>query len=245
MLHNKKKMETWMFAIVGVLVLLLLAWYFGFFGGSSSSSAGGTGSGKPGPVDGSSNTTVSASSISHTQSSYSIQFWIFVQDWAYKYGEEKPVLKRVDASGNVNPEIVLHPTDNTMLIRVSYLPAHVDASEHGYTTYDCEIPHIPLQTWTAVSVSLNQRNLDVYLNGKLLKTCLIPGAPVNLGSDIQVGAEGGFQGQVSDISVGNTSLMPTDAMAYFQKGSSAPASSVGSNNPIRRYQMKFSLIDPY
>jgi hypothetical protein len=106
---------------------------------------------------------------------YGYQFWMYVTDWNYKFGQEKHVMSRDDPTNTaiMNPMITLHPTDNTMKISVSVFPSSGDSSKaepapagHSGATDDvfvCEIPNIPLQTWLAVSVTVSTRNLYVYL----------------------------------------------------------------------------------
>lgn len=52
-----------------------------------------------------------------------------------------------------------------------------DAPPHG--THMCMINNFPLQRWVNLIVSLNNRTMDVYLNGKLVRTCILP-APANI-----------------------------------------------------------------
>jgi hypothetical protein len=42
----------------------------------------------------------------------------------------------------------------------------------------CLIPNIPPYTWIHVSYVVNNRNIDVYVNGKLVKSCLLNGIPI-------------------------------------------------------------------
>ena len=40
----------------------------------------------------------------------------------------------------------------------------------------CTIPNIPIQNWVSIIVSLNGRDMDTYINGKLVKTCVLDNA---------------------------------------------------------------------
>ena len=42
----------------------------------------------------------------------------------------------------------------------------------------CSIPNISPYTWIHVSYVVNNRNVDVYINGKLVKSCLLNGIPL-------------------------------------------------------------------
>lgn len=176
-----------------------------------------------------------------TQGQYGIQLWGFIKDWGYKYGQEKTLFARSDSSGNVNPEVVLHPTDNSAIVRVSYLPR--TPGEVSYEKFECIVPNIPLQSWFSLSVSLNNTNMDVYMNGYLVKSCAIPGVPLNIGSDIVLSKDGGFSGSVSDLTYSNTSLSPTDALTYYKKGSTAPGASSSPSGGLNRYKLQFNIVD--
>ena len=54
--------------------------------------------------------------------------------------------------------------------------------------------NVPLQKWVNLIISLYGRTLDVYIDGKLVRTCVLPGvAQVNPDADILVTPMGGFQ----------------------------------------------------
>jgi len=73
----------------------------------------------PNVIDGSISSTISSSAIptSTYSNEYSISFWINVQDYNYKYGEEKVIISR-GAAGSGNPEIVLDTKTNDLIVRV-------------------------------------------------------------------------------------------------------------------------------
>lgn len=48
----------------------------------------------------------------------------------------------------------------------------------GSSTETCSIPNIPPYTWVNISYVVNNRNIDVYMNGKLVKSCLLNGIPL-------------------------------------------------------------------
>ena len=50
---------------------------------------------------------------------YSLSMWVYVDNFDYKHGERKFILRRGDIRSKVNPEIYLHPTQNTLQVNVS------------------------------------------------------------------------------------------------------------------------------
>lgn len=162
--------------------------------------------------------------------SYGYQFWMYVKDWNYKFGEEKSVFKRTDPSNSVaNPMVTLHPTDNVLKITVSvYSGEQTSKTEpapagHSGATDDvfiCEVPNLDIQKWVAVSLSIDTKNLDVYFNGKLVKSCLLSGLPKPALGDIIVNDEGGFSGYLCSFNSYSRALTPTDAQAFTLGGAS-------------------------
>jgi hypothetical protein len=161
---------------------------------------------------------------------YGYQFWMYVTDWNYKFGQEKHVMSRDDPTNTaiMNPMITLHPTDNTMKISVSVFPSSGDSSKaepapagHSGATDDvfvCEIPNIPLQTWLAVSITVSTRNLDVYLNGKLVKSCFLTGVPKPVSGSVTLNKDGGFSGWMCSFYHYAKLLVPADAQSFFNSG---------------------------
>lgn len=52
---------------------------------------------------------------------YAISMWLYINDYEYRYGQPKYILyKGVDKNNNIeaNPEIFLHPTENTLMVRI-------------------------------------------------------------------------------------------------------------------------------
>lgn len=73
----------------------------------------------PNIKDATSTTNIPSSTIpsSSYSNEYSISFWINVQDFNYRYGEEKVILSRGD-KGSGNPEILLDKKQNNLIVRV-------------------------------------------------------------------------------------------------------------------------------
>lgn len=173
--------------------------------------------------------TIPSANSPQESSIYSYQFWVFIKDWNYKFGQDKYVFSRSDPSNKsvANPLVLLHPTDNTLKISVSVYPTEKTSKNepapagHSGTTDDvfvCEIPNIPLQQWTSISISMSTKNLDVYINGKLVKSCLLTGIPKPAMGDIILNENGGFSGWMCSFNQYSKSLLPTDAQTFYAFG---------------------------
>jgi hypothetical protein len=201
----------------------------------------------------------SAPLSSQTQGAYGVQWWMFVKDWNYGYGKDKAVLVRPDPTNPavMNPSISLHPTDNTLKVSISVFPTDTSASKtepapatgSGASTDDvfiCEVPNIPLQTWFSVSVSVFGKNADIYIDGKLVKSCMLPGVPKPAIGDIQVAPNGGFSGYMCNVYHYARMLTPSDAMTFYSAGSSCSTdvSSAGvTSSGLSGYSVKFGVYD--
>jgi hypothetical protein len=108
--------------------------------------------------------------------------------------------------------------------------------------FTCEIPNIPFQTWFAVSISCSGRNLDCYINGNLLKSCLIPSVPVAANGDIVYQQNGGFSGKLTGLVTVTRALTPSDAESFYAAGTSAASEQVSATKGS--YEIKFGIVDP-
>lgn len=188
---------------------------------------------------------------------YGIQWWMYVKDWNYGYGKEKVILQRSDTTAGavMNPKVSLHPTDNTMKVSISVFPATEGGSSktqpapagHSTSTDDvfvCEVPNIPLQSWFSVSMTVFGRNLDIYIDGKLVKSCFLSGVPKPAVGNIQLTPDGGFSGNVCNLNHYSKMLSPSDASAFYSAGTpcknqtDTPTSSAATG-----YSVKFGIYD--
>jgi len=186
---------------------------------------------------------------------YGMQFWMYIKDWNTNFGKEKHVLSRSDVTNNsiMNPNITLHPTENTMRVSISVFPTDTSSklepapAGHAGSTDDvfmCEVPDIPLQSWVSVSLTVFSRNLDIYINGKLVKSCLLSGVPKKALGDIIMNKNGGFSGYVCGFYHYPRMLVPADAQAFFSAGTSCSASTAQSTlAQATGYGVKFGLYD--
>lgn len=229
--------------------------------GISLGSSGSTGDQVPEPVDAKTRTVISSTTLPSSSDSYGLQFWMYVSDWDYKFSSEKNVVKRVDpVAGGINsPVITLHPTDNSLNVRVAVYPntpsggtAAAPTSSSTGDSFTCTVENVPLQTWFAVSVTVFQRNLDIYINGRLVKSCVLPGVPRPVVGDIIIGDNGGFSGSVCNLHAQGSMLSPEEAKSFFEAGTNcaAPtpsrAAGVDANSPfitLFGYTFRFTTLD--
>jgi hypothetical protein len=196
-------------------------------------------------------------SVGTNGGNYGIQWWMFIQDWNYKFGQEKQVLTR-GASGQLNPYVFLDPVENTLDVKINLMsggagssgtsqPAPVGLTGSTDDAFTCKVKNIPLQSWFCVSLSVNNRNVDIYLNGMLVRSCLLPGVPKAPKGDATVMGAGGFSGNLAALNFYAGPLNPNMAMAFYRAG--PPAAAVAqtastSTTPANPYVVKLAVVDP-
>lgn len=215
----------------------------------------------PAPVDGKTKTVIPSGEIPiGVGADYGIQYWMYIANWDYRFGQDKDVLKRVASNepSIVGPRIFLAPNDNTLHVQVSLYPTNESAAsaEPGMNStgdsFTCSVENVPLQSWFAVSVTVFQRNLDIYINGRLVKSCVLPGIPKPAMGDVLLGDNGGFAGSICNVNGYNVMLNPDDAKSFHAKGTScAPPAEAGKVSVDKNstfitlfgYTFRFSSLD--
>lgn len=234
----------------------------GFFSRLWGSVTGGSSGDLLGSIhDATTTTSVSGSNAplsSEGDGAYGMQWWMFVKDWNYGYGKDKSVIVRPDPTNTkvMNPSISLHPTDNSLRVSVSVFPSteggaaasqpapagHSGASDDVFI---CEVPNIPLQSWFSVSVTVFGRNLDIYIDGKLVKSCFLTGVPKPATGDVQVTPGGGFSGNICNFTHYPRMLTPSDANSFWTAGTSCQkATAPSAATAATGYSVKFGVYDP-
>lgn len=239
----------------GLLLLLGFGIYFIYQGVSGESAV--SGNLAPAPVDSASSTVVPGEKAPPQSGpdggNYGIQFWMFIKDWDYKFGEKKPVIRR--GIDSFNPFIYLHPTENSLNVQISVFPndgSTVGSSTPAPTgssgsatddTFTCTVPNIPLQKWCCVSVSVSGRNLDIYLDGLLVRSCMLPGVPKPSTGSLEIMPGGGFSGSVIDMYHYSRALVPNDAQKFCSAGTRGTQYNALPSKSLFGYKVKLGVVD--
>jgi hypothetical protein len=215
----------------------------------------------PSVSDGKTRSVLPAATAPTGVSDYGMQFWMYIADWDYKFGQEKHVVKRVSSANTAmeNPRITLHPTDNSLNVRVSLYPngettaagAAAPTSSSTADSFTCTVENVPLQAWFSVSTTVFQRNLDIYINGRLVKSCVLPGVPKPVVGDVILSDAGGFSGSICNLHTYTSMLTPDAAAAFFAAGTTcgSPAQKVDGVDKdsafitLFGYTFRFSTLD--
>lgn len=187
-----------------------------------------------------------SSSSSGNTSNFTYSMWFFVDDWNYRYGETKMLFGRMTAAtGNKEPcpSVTLGAVQNNLFVHLTVYPGSDDKpmnNEGNSIVYNCNVPNIPIQRWCNVMISVYGRTLDVYLDGKLVKTCVLPGiAKIDNNSSVFVTPLGGFAGWTSRLQYWPDSSNPQDAWNVYKQGYGRS----WLNSLFGRYSLKVSVMD--
>lgn len=85
---------------------------------------------------------------------------------------------------------------------------------------DCSVTDIPLQRWVCVTIVSSGRVLDVYIDGKLQRSCVLDNVVhVPRGQlKLRLGESGGFGGRYSSVQMWNQQLTPDVIYGIYQMG---------------------------
>ena len=144
-----------------------------------------------------------------------------------------------------NINIVLDKYENNLFIDIECLPDKpADSNKLYYTRY--KIPNIPVQKWNNLTISIDTRTLDVYLDGKLRNSFIMHGLyknDINALNNIYLGemntTNAGFQGFITRVRFGNDSINPQDAYNIYKEGINASLAQTLFN----KYRLKVSFLE--
>jgi hypothetical protein len=202
--------------------------------------------------------TISASTLATNgsdipSSNFAYSVWFYVNDWNYRYGEPKVIFGRMGALSNSGtgsiqgisgldpcPAVVLGAVENNIQISLGCFPgANQQPTTPGGNTvvHTCSVSNVPIQKWVNLVVSVYGRTMDIYIDGKLVRTCLLPGvASVNNNADVHITPAGGFDGWTSKLQYYPNSINPQEVWNIYTKGYSNALSLFGT------YQVEISLV---
>lgn len=195
---------------------------------------------------------------------FSYAIWMYIEDWNYNYGEYKYVFTRMGAttaptapsssdkailSSQPCPCVTLDAIQNNLRIDLTITGVDSaavtqndvsDPNNKNYMIHTCYVNNFPIQKWVSVVVSVYGKSLDVYLDGKLVRTSVLPGVPViNPGASVYVTPAGGFSGWTSKFQYYPNATDPQTAWNIYEQGYGANWLS----NLFGNYQVKVSFLE--
>lgn len=161
-----------------------------------------------------------------------ISVWFYIKDWANSANVVK-FFNTATATGSPIFSVKLKDNTNTITIK----PRSSNAT-------DCEISDFPLQKWVNLLISFNGTAMDVYVDGKLVKSCV-----VNMGSEIAktqsivlgedpTSTNSIDVGFITNVKLKATPIAPQEAWDIYSQGfGGSPWSDL-----LNKYKVKLSFI---
>jgi len=188
--------------------------------------------------------SLATNSTTGNTSNFAYSIWFFIDDWNYRYGESKIIFGRMGTTAGAGelqpcPSVTLAPLQNNAVVSLTCYNGS-DESNSNYTIFNnCGISNVPIQKWVNLTISVYGRSIDVYLDGKLVRTCVMPGvAKIDGSAPVYVTPEGGFSGYTAKFQYYPNELDPQTAWNIYQSGYGA--SLLGN---LFNYKVKVILMD--
>jgi hypothetical protein len=187
-------------------------------------------------------TTISSSDLPDGESStnFTYSIWFYIDDWNYRYGDKKILFER-SMNKSLCPKVYFTPSVNNLVVEITVYPSSsIVTIPEASTVFNCGIPNVPLQKWCNFLMTSYGRTIDLYLDGKLVRTCVLPGVPkIESGASVYLTPNGGFSGWTSSFKYWGESVNPEKAWEVYKEG-------YGGNwlgNLFGKYSLKVSIVE--
>jgi hypothetical protein len=186
---------------------------------------------------------------------YSVSAWIYIDDWSVNKGpKNKPFLTLSGGTGQYKTMVMylgqytnklgvrvsydaMDPTDSLSTINDTQYSAIVEGkspfSDSAPDFKMCDIESIDLQKWVNITAVMIGRTVDIYIDGKLSRSCVLPGGFKVDGDTptITLGGPTGFGGKIGQVMAANIAYSPDTVYSYYQNGPFS-AMSLRTLNPF-------------
>jgi hypothetical protein len=170
-------------------------------------------------------------------SNFTYAIWFYVNNWNYKYGEPKIVFSRMNADNMPCPSVSLDSMTNDLSVNMAVYPNETSSTS---VVHNCKVTNVPLQKWVCLVLSMYGRSMDVYLDGKLVRTCPLPGVAKACNNvPVVITPGGGFSGYTSAFQFYNNASNPQDAYNIYRKGFGSNALS----GVFNKFRIKIDVLD--
>jgi hypothetical protein len=155
--------------------------------------------------------------------------WIFINDVGpagHKYhhifhkGDDMTGDNGLISSNNA-PGLYLNPNTNALTVLMN---------TYDVINEEVIIPDVPMNKWINVIIRVKNRDLDVYINGTIVKSIQLLGVPKQNYGPVYVAMNGGFSGYISNLWYYNYAMGASAIQSLVQKGPNTTMSGNSSMN---------------
>lgn len=175
---------------------------------------------------------------------YGYSVWLYVDAWrtSGKSLFNKNIITRTDSNSVPLFQMYLENDQNNLNVVLS-----------GNST-PCTIRNVQLQKWINLTMSVYGNTVDLYLDGKLVRTCILQTMPPSLSStdDLFIGGgynldssnivspqDGDLEGFISNVVYKSDYIAPEEAWNIYSQG----YSGAGMFNFLHSYRLNFSITN--
>jgi hypothetical protein len=172
--------------------------------------------------------TINGASQPKTQNN-AFSFWFYISSWTS--GQKQPLITLIQES-KTYMSAKLDEANNTLIIEIKSTTTPVA------TVATVNITDIRLQKWNHIIISVNGNVVDVYLDGKLVKTKIASSIPSTTTSEFKPTIGGsGNKGFISSALYKNDYITPEEAWNIYSMG----YTGAGLFDFVNRYKLNFSI----
>lgn len=143
---------------------------------------------------------------------FSYSVWIYIQDWTRGWKNIFVKGNKTEGAGTNSaraPGLWLYPDTNALHARINTFASPNEG---------CDIKNIPLQKWVHIAYILNNRTVDIYIDGKLERSCVLRGVPKLNDEPVRVCDNGGFFGKISNLVYFRYAMKPDEVYKIYASG---------------------------
>lgn len=153
-----------------------------------------------------------------------ISVWFYIKEWV----NEAQIVRFKDAANKI------------MSIRMASNRNNIIITPRLDSSSTCDIADFPLQKWVNLIVSFNGSAMDVYLDGKLVKSCVVDrGSQLSATQSIVLGDKDKTDfGFITNVKLKTTPIAPQEAWDIYAEGfGGSPWSDL-----LNKYKIKLSFM---
>lgn len=156
--------------------------------------------------------------------------WIYINDMQYLAGKYRHIFHKGnnepdDKTGmnepNNAPGLYIAPTKNDLVVVMNTFNTIQE---------EVRIEDVPLNKWVNVMIRVEGRKMDVFINGMIAKSHMLSGVVKQNYGNVYVGANGGFDGYVSNLWYFNHAVSLAEIQSILSEG--ANTAMVGSSSGL-------------
>jgi hypothetical protein len=221
---------------VFVLIIILIYTVYKLMTKTTVSVSGFTDASKSSSVD-------SSKYGANSTSNFGYSAWLYVDAWTTSAATDTGIVNKniLTRSSNSNQILFQMALDNDQNNLTVVIPDNKNPP--------CTIRNVQLQKWINLTMSVYGNTLDLYLDGKLVRTCIMTSPITSLSSSDMLYIGGGYdaksqkfqdgdlQGYISNVVYKGTYFTPEEAWDIYSAGYSGS----GMFDFINKYKLNFSI----